>query len=166
MISHYLGIPFITALKFDRPRICILSNEKLKSFLFSEVVMPSPHNFSVILTRLTDFILKTKCVISWSRELGCFLVWLPYICIYGPAIPRNLYITVWLNDICWGLGWDVNSKQHHYDNHLQGCFRFCDWLSLQCLVPWINHLSPVYWATLGKVCSKHLVCRFHLVETS
>ena len=27
-------------------------------------------------------------------------------------------------------------------HYLQGCFRLCDWLSLWCLVPWINKLRP------------------------
>ena len=28
---------------------------------------------------------------------------------------------------------------------LQGSFRLCDWFSLRCLVPWINHLCAVSW---------------------
>ena len=27
--------------------------------------------------------------------------------------------------------------------------RLCNWLSLRCLVPWINHLPPVCWSTFG-----------------
>ena len=32
-------------------------------------------------------------------------------------------------------------------HYLKGCFRPCDWLSLWCLVPWINHL-PLYFGKL------------------
>ena len=27
--------------------------------------------------------------------------------------------------------------------------QLCNWLSLRCLVPWINHLPPVCWSTFG-----------------
>ena len=32
-------------------------------------------------------------------------------------------------------------------NIQQGSFRLCNWLSLWCLVSWINHLPPVCWST-------------------
>ena len=38
-------------------------------------------------------------------------------------------------DLLWELPWLVAMEQ--------GCFRLCDWLSLRCLVPRINHL-PLY----------------------
>ena len=36
-----------------------------------------------------------------------------------------------------------------YLNSLLGYSRLCNWLSLRCLVPWINHLPSVCWSTFG-----------------
>ena len=46
---------------------------------------------------------------------------------------------------------------------LQGSFRLCNWLSLQCLVSWINHLPPACWSTFWKSTFKQqLGCRFDI----
>ena len=37
----------------------------------------------------------------------------------------------------------------HVEHVLQESSRLCNWLSLRCLVPWINHLPPVCWSTFG-----------------
>ena len=37
-----------------------------------------------------------------------------------------------------------------YWDILQGSSRLCNWLSLRCLGPWINHLPPVCWSTFRK----------------
>ena len=42
--------------------------------------------------------------------------------------------------ILTGMGWPII---------LQESSRLCNWLSLRCLVPWINHLPPVCWSTFG-----------------
>ena len=36
-------------------------------------------------------------------------------------------------------------------NVLQGSSKLCNWLSLQCLVPWNNHLPPLCWSTFQKL---------------
>ena len=48
---------------------------------------------------------------------------------------------------------------------LLGSGRLCNWLSLWCLVLWINHLSPVCRSTFWKFSFKrHLVCKFDIME--
>ena len=37
-----------------------------------------------------------------------------------------------------------------YKDILQGSSRLCNWVSLWCLVPWINHLPPACWSTFRK----------------
>ena len=40
----------------------------------------------------------------------------------------------------------------HYEYHKFNLSQYnliCNWLSLRCLVPWINHLPPVCWSTFG-----------------
>ena len=51
-------------------------------------------------------------------------------------------------------------------NTLQECFGICDWLSLQCLVPWIHHLPAICWFTTGKSILKELVCKFWKMKNS
>ena len=52
-----------------------------------------------------------------------------------------------------------------YD-HLHLCFRLCDWLSLRCLVTWIN-TWPLHVLKLLQVYSKRpLVCQLYIVENS
>ena len=47
----------------------------------------------------------------------------------------------------------------------QGSFRLCNWLSVQRLVSWINHLPPACWSTFWKSIFKHqLGCRFDILD--
>ena len=49
---------------------------------------------------------------------------------------------------------------------LQGSFKLCNWLSLRCLVSWINHLPPACWSTFWKSIFKHqLGCRFDILDS-
>ena len=49
---------------------------------------------------------------------------------------------------------------------LQGSFRLCNWLSLQRLVSWINHLPPACCSTFWKSIFKHqLGCRFAILDS-
>ena len=42
--------------------------------------------------------------------------------------------------------------------------QLCNWLSLRCLVSWINHLPRACWSTFWKSIFKHqLGCRFHIL---
>ena len=43
----------------------------------------------------------------------------------------------------------------------------CNWMPLQCLVPWINHLPPVCWSTFWKSSLKWwCVCKFGTMENN
>ena len=44
-----------------------------------------------------------------------------------------------------------------------GSFRFCDWFSLWCLVPCINHCPPVSWFSFWQGFRKDVVCKSDLV---
>ena len=49
---------------------------------------------------------------------------------------------------------------------LQGSFRFCNWLSLRRLVPWINHLPLACWSTFWKSIFKYqLGSRFDILDS-
>ena len=51
-----------------------------------------------------------------------------------------------------GLNFSHHINQIYIPNkdNLQECCRLCDWVSLWCLVLWMNHLSSVCWYVLGK----------------
>ena len=54
----------------------------------------------------------------------------------------------------WILNWDV----------LLVSFRLCNWLSLRCLVSWINHLPSVCWPTFRKInFNQRLGCNFNIM---
>ena len=42
----------------------------------------------------------------------------------------------------------------------------CDWLSLRCLVQWINRLSPIFWSTynLANCFERQLVYNFYILD--
>ena len=74
------------------------------------------------------------------------------------TIPGMLYplITSWTTEI-------GSLKQFNFGSaiaHLPGCFCLCSWLSLYCLMPWINHSPPVCWSTFVEISFKRqLVCK-------
>ena len=54
--------------------------------------------------------------------------------------PTDTFISNMFNSD-WFMTWyNMQSQCHNYKMS-----RFCNWLSFQCLVPWINHL-PIYWS--------------------
>ena len=47
----------------------------------------------------------------------------------------------------------------------RGVFKLCNWLSLRCLVSWINHLLPACWSIFWKSnFKKQLGCRFDIMD--
>ena len=65
----------------------------------------------------------------------------------------------------WGIHWDRWIPRTK--GQLRGkCFHLmtssCNWLSLQCLVPWINHL-PLHVGPVSEI-KFHLVCKFNIMN--
>ena len=69
-------------------------------------------------------------------------------------------VEYWLElsvEVHWPYPWDsfmdsfMSCLHSLLGYNLQGSSRLCNWLSLHRLVPWINHLPPVYWSTFGNL---------------
>ena len=65
---------------------------------------------------------------------------------------RQLYISKLHTTIC---------LLPNYRIFYRGCFTLCDWLSMRCLGPWINHLPPVCCSIFRKSILNRLACNFN-----
>ena len=65
---------------------------------------------------------------------GCFRPWIFHLNIGLNMLPSDSFVSC----LDYLLGYST------------GAGLICNWLSLRCLVPWINHLPPVYWSTFWK----------------
>ena len=113
--------------------------------------------FLVFLTNITISILfhldnhdyywdvYVHCYSFWTTDLG-FSTLGNYTTI--PHIPWcfcpwNCFKNIGLNKLLSG---PVMSNLYSQLEYSPGSSELCNWLSLRCLVPWINHLPPVSWS--------------------
>ena len=67
----------------------------------------------------------------------------------------------------WILDWTPLWHVKILYQDILGDSRFCIWLSLRCLEPWINHLYPVCWSTFWKSRLKWpYACKFNIMENN
>ena len=82
---------------------------------------------------------------------GCFRPWIFHLNIGLNMLPSDSFVSC----LDYLLGYST------------GAGLICNWLSLRCLVPWINHLPPVYWSTFWKSSLKwRWVCKFDTLENN
>ena len=97
--------------------------------------------------------------------------------LYEPCFnyPNPRYIS--LADAAWKhpkypcfcilpLQFEGNIEIHKHKNS-EVIYLYCNWLSLQRLVSWINHLPPACWSTFWKsIFKQQLGCKFDIIDST
>ena len=129
----FQSVYFVTALE---PWSVLPDNEKLLVWFNPEAFVGHHRMFPFIICLiLMNYLMEFYFIGFVNAHLpGCFCPWTFRLNIGLNTSPSDSFVS-YLNS---HLGYSAGEFQ-----------ALCNWLSLRCLVPWINHLPPVCWSTFG-----------------